>query len=187
MASVLYHTSSLLPIWDWQVYCWYKTQLWAYRLLKIIYYIVGHEYNYYYPDFFTQTTKILKSQLGCECLLAFQHPLDMKKRLKQTIHSLCSPLNVPQQQNNSLGLPLSSMNKQRSLSNPLNVELCSTTAKELAQFTFQLYHYNLKLALYHSTSPHATLHAEIKRTYVQNFYWLLHNDQRILERNDEKE
>ena len=75
------------------------------------------------------------------------HPLDMpKKRLKQTIHSLCSPLNVPQQQNNSLGLPLSSTNKQRSLSNPLNVELCSTTAKELAQFTFQLYHYNLKLA-----------------------------------------
>ena len=48
-------------------------------------------------------------------------------RLKQTIHSLCSPLNVPQQQNNSLGLPLSSMNKQRSLYNPLNIELCSTT------------------------------------------------------------
>ena len=45
--------------------------------------------------------------------------------------------------------------------NPLNIELCSTTAKELAQFTFQLYHYSLKLALYQSTSPHATLHAEI--------------------------
>ena len=89
------------------------------------------------------------------------HPVDMpKKRLKQTIHSLCSPLNVPQQQNNSLGLPLSSMNKQRSLYNPLNVELCSTTAKELAWFTLQLYHYSL-LALYQSTSPHATLHAEI--------------------------
>ena len=44
------------------------------------------------------------------------HPLDMpKKRLKQTIHSLYSPLNVSQQQNNSLGLPLSSMKKQRSL------------------------------------------------------------------------
>ena len=38
---------------------------------------------------------------------------------------------------------------------------CSTTAKELAQFTLQLYHYSLKLALYQSTSPHATLHAEI--------------------------
>ena len=45
--------------------------------------------------------------------------------------------------------------------NPLNIELCSTTAKELAQFTLQLYHYSLKLALYQSTSPHATLHAEI--------------------------
>ena len=90
------------------------------------------------------------------------HPLDMpKKRLKQTIHSLCSPLNVPQQQNNSLGLSLSSMNKQCSLYNPLNIELCSTTAKELAQFTLQHYHYSLKLALYQSTSPHATLHEEI--------------------------
>ena len=74
--------------------------------------------------------------------------------VKQTIHSLCSPPIVPQQQNNLLGLPLSSMNKQRSLYNLLNVELCSTTAKELAQFTLQLYHYT-------STSPHATLHAEI--------------------------
>ena len=45
--------------------------------------------------------------------------------------------------------------------NLLNIELCSTTAKELAQFTLQLYHYNLKLALYQSTSPHATLYAEI--------------------------
>ena len=45
--------------------------------------------------------------------------------------------------------------------NPLNIELCSTTAKELAQFTHQLYHYSLKLALYQSTSPHVTLHAEI--------------------------
>ena len=53
------------------------------------------------------------------------------------------------------------MNKQCSLYNPLNIELCSTTAKELAQFTLQLYHYSLKLALYQSTSPHATLHAEI--------------------------
>ena len=44
--------------------------------------------------------------------------------------------------------------------NPLNIELCSTTAKELAQFTLQLYHYSLKLALYQSTSPHATLHTE---------------------------
>ena len=67
------------------------------------------------------------------------------KRLKQTIHSLCSPLNVPQQQNNLLGLPLSSMNKQCSHYNPLNIKLCSTTAKELAQFTVQLYHYSLKL------------------------------------------
>ena len=41
------------------------------------------------------------------------------------------------------------------------MELCSTTAKELAQFTLQLYHYSLKLALYQSTSPHATLHVEI--------------------------
>ena len=90
------------------------------------------------------------------------HPLDMpKKRLKQTIHSLCSPINVPQQQNNLLGLPLSSTNKQRSLYNPLNVELCSRTAKELAQFTLQLYHYSLKLALYQSTSLYATLHSEI--------------------------
>ena len=45
--------------------------------------------------------------------------------------------------------------------NSLNIELCSTTAKELAQFTLQLYHYSLKLALYQSTSPYATLHAEI--------------------------
>ena len=52
------------------------------------------------------------------------------------------------------------MNKQRSLTT-LNIELCSTTAKELAQFTLQLYHYSLKLVLYQSTSPHATLHAEI--------------------------
>ena len=96
------------------------------------------------------------------------HPLDMpKKRLKQTIHSLCSPLNVPQQQNNSLGLPLSFMNYEQTTFtyNPLNIELSSTTAKELAQFTLQLYHYSLKLALYQSTSPqatlHATLHAEI--------------------------
>ena len=87
------------------------------------------------------------------------HPIDMPK--KTTIHSLCSPLNVPQQQNNSLGLPLSSTNKQRSLYNPLNVELSSTTAKQLALFTLQLYHHSLKLALYQSTSPHATLHAEI--------------------------
>ena len=35
------------------------------------------------------------------------HPLDMaKKRVKQAIHLLHSPLNVPQQQNNSLGLCL---------------------------------------------------------------------------------
>ena len=89
------------------------------------------------------------------------HPLDMpKKRPKQTIHSLCSPLNVPKQQNNSLGC-LSSMNKQRLHYNPLNVELCSTTAKLLALFTLQFYHYSLKLALYKSTSPHATLHTEI--------------------------
>ena len=88
-----------------------------------------------------------------------------KKRLKQTIHSLGSPLNVPQQQNNSLGLSLSFMNEQRLPYNPINVELCSTTAKELAQFTLQLYYYSLKLAVYQSTSPHAilhvTLHAEI--------------------------
>ena len=84
-----------------------------------------------------------------------------KKILKKTLHSLCSSLNVPKQQNISLGLPLSSTNKRRSLYNPLNVELCSTTAKELAQFTLQLYHYSLKFALYQSTSPQATLHAEI--------------------------
>ena len=50
---------------------------------------------------------------------------------------------------------------KRSLYNPLNVELCSTTAKQLALFTLQLYHYSLNLALYQSTSPHPTLHAEI--------------------------
>ena len=93
------------------------------------------------------------------------HPLDMpKKRLKQTIHSLCSPLNVPQQQNNLLGLPLSSMNKQRSLYNSLNIELCSTTAKELAQFTLQLYHYSLNLALYQSTSLHAEIYKPTFKT-----------------------
>ena len=83
-----------------------------------------------------------------------------KKRLKQTIHSLCSPLATTAKKK-SLVLLFSSMNKQRSLYNPLNIELCSTTAKELAQFTLQLYHYSLKLALYQSTSSQATLHAEI--------------------------
>ena len=45
--------------------------------------------------------------------------------------------------------------------NPLHIELSSTTIKELAQFILQLNYYILKLALYQSTSPHATLHAEI--------------------------
>ena len=96
--------------------------------------------------------------------LSIPHPLDMSKKIiKQTIHSLCSPLSVPHQQKNSLGIPLSSTNKQRSLYNPLNVELCSTIAKELSQFTLQLYHYSLRLVLHQSTSQHATIHTQINQ------------------------
>ena len=41
------------------------------------------------------------------------------------------------------------------------IEKTTTVLQELAQFTLQLYHYSLKLALYQSTSPHPTLQAEI--------------------------
>ena len=86
------------------------------------------------------------------------HPLDMpKKRLKQTIQSLCSPLNVPQQQNNSLCLSLSSMNKQRSLTTRTSFQ----SSKRTRSVYPSVYHYSLKLVLYQSTSPHATVHAEI--------------------------
>ena len=89
------------------------------------------------------------------------HPLDMpKKRLQQTIHSLCSPLNVPQQQNNSLGLPLSSMNKQRSLTTLKYRTLFHNSKRTRSVYPSAL-PLQLKFGFNQSTSPHATLHAEI--------------------------
>ena len=114
------------------------------------------------------------------------HPLDMpKKILKQTIHSLCSPLSVPQQQNNSLGIPLTSMNKQRSLYNPLKYRTLFHNSK----ITLSVYSSALPLQpklgftpVNLSTQNHTCRNLP---TYLQNFNWLLQR-QRILERNDEK-
>ena len=105
--------------------------------------------------------------------MAKSHPLDIRKDYKQFIK-----LWVPQQQNNSLGLPLNSTNKQRSLYNPLNVELCSTTAKQLAVYPSAL---PLQPKVGFIPVNLSTRNRNLP-THLQNFNWLLQRQQ-ILERN----
>ena len=100
------------------------------------------------------------------------HPLDMpKKRLKQTIHSLCSTLNVSQQQKNSLGLPLSSMNKQRSLKTSKYRTLFHNSKR-----TRSVYPSALPLQPQVGFIPHnLSIRNSTRRnpqTYLQNFNWL---------------
>ena len=104
-----------------------------------------------------------------------------KKRVKQTIHSICSPLNFPQQQNNSLSLPLSFTNKQRSLYNPLNVQVCSTAAKKSLSLPFR-FTTQPKVGYCYTSQPFYTqLYTPI---YLQNCNWLLRR-QLFLGKNDE--